>query len=200
MRNRMKDYYAALGVSKDANLQEIKRAYRKLAHQYHPDKAGKGNEEKFKEINEAYQVLSDPQKRQAYDQFGSADFASGFGGSGAEDIFRHFGNQGFGSSAGFGSLFDDLFGFAFAQMQVSLEVSLTQALLGDQVTFEVQGEKLTLDIPPGSHDGATFRFPGRGASYRGGRGDLLVSLKIRYPRQLTSEQKRLLQELKQTGL
>lgn len=203
-----KDYYDVLGVSRSASQDEIKRAYRKLAHQYHPDKAGKENEAKFKEVNEAYQVLSDPQKRQTYDQFGTTDFQSGGGFNGGaggyEDIFRQFGGQGGfgfgGGGGGFGGIFEDLFGAAFAQVQVQLEVSLTQALLGDTVNFEVQGQKITLDIPPGTQDGAAFQFPGKGASYRGGRGDLIVVLKIRYPRRLTNEQRRLLEELRKTGM
>jgi molecular chaperone DnaJ len=76
-----KDYYQILGVTKAATEDEIKKAYRKLAHQYHPDKAG-GSEEKFKEINEAYQVLSDKNKRAQYDRFGSADPMGGFGAGG----------------------------------------------------------------------------------------------------------------------
>ena len=75
----MKDYYTILGVAKGATEDEIKKAYRKLAHQYHPDKAG-GNEAKFKEINEAYQVLSDKKKRENYDRFGTAE-PGGFGGN-----------------------------------------------------------------------------------------------------------------------
>ncbi|MDO5426688.1 MAG: DnaJ domain-containing protein, partial [Coriobacteriia bacterium] len=70
MANNAPDYYKTLGVSKDADDKEIKKAFRKLAQKYHPD-AG-GDEEKFKEINEAYEVLSDPKKRQVYDQFGTA--------------------------------------------------------------------------------------------------------------------------------
>lgn len=75
-----KDYYKILGVTKTASEDEIKKAYRKLAHQYHPDKAG-GDEKKFKEINEAYQILSDKNKRATYDRFGTADMP-GFGGQG----------------------------------------------------------------------------------------------------------------------
>lgn len=77
----MKNYYDILGVTKISSEEEIKKAYRKLAHQYHPDKAG-GDEAKFKEINEAYQVLSDKNKRAQYDRFGSADGPAGFGGFG----------------------------------------------------------------------------------------------------------------------
>ena len=73
-----KNYYDILGVSKTASVDEIKRAYRKLAHKYHPDK-GDGDEARFKEINEAYQVLGDSQKRQQYDTFGSAGFGAGQG-------------------------------------------------------------------------------------------------------------------------
>ena len=73
----MADYYSTLGISKGASADDIKRAYRKLAHQYHPDK-GKGDPEKFKQVSEAYQVLSDPSKRQQYDQFGST-FSGGRG-------------------------------------------------------------------------------------------------------------------------
>lgn len=77
----MKDYYHILGVGKAATDEDIKKAYRKLAHQYHPDKPG-GNEQKFKEINEAYQVLSDRAKRAHYDRFGTAEPMGGFGGAG----------------------------------------------------------------------------------------------------------------------
>ena len=95
-----KDYYATLGVDKNASADEIKRAYRKLAKQYHPDvNKEPGAEAKFKEINEAYDVLGDEQKKARYDQFGSADPNAGFGG--AE------GFSGFGGAGGFGG-FDDI--------------------------------------------------------------------------------------------
>ncbi|WP_411168650.1 molecular chaperone DnaJ [Clostridium sp. MB05] len=101
-----KDYYASLGIEKGASDEEIKRAFRKLAIKYHPDK-NQGDteaEDKFKEINEAYQVLSDPEKKARYDQFGSVDFdGSGFGSGG-------FGGFDFSEMGGFGDIFDSFFG------------------------------------------------------------------------------------------
>lgn len=197
----MKDFYAILGVARTASQDEIKRAYRKLAHQYHPDKSGQGNETKFKEINEAYQVLSDSRKRQGYDQFGASDSSSAGGGFGnADDLFRQFGQSEFSFGGGFGSIFEDLFGAAMAQTQVQVEIRLTQALLGDSLNFEVQGQKITLDIPPGTQDGDSFRFPGKGGAYRAGRGDLIVAVRVKYPRRLSSEQRQLLEDLQKSGL
>ncbi len=89
-----KDYYKILGVSKDASQEEIKKSFRHLARKYHPDVAGKDSEEKFKEINEAFQVLGDPQKRSRYDQFGSDTFRpeefTGFRTPNFDDLFRDF--------------------------------------------------------------------------------------------------------------
>lgn len=100
-----KDYYETLGVGRDASADEIKSAYRKLAKKYHPDlnKGDEGAAQKFKEVNEAYQVLSDDQKRRQYDTFGTADGnAGGFGGQGGFGGFEGFG--------GFGDIFDNIFG------------------------------------------------------------------------------------------
>ncbi|MCB0035151.1 MAG: DnaJ domain-containing protein, partial [Anaerolineales bacterium] len=98
-----RDYYEVLGVSKNAQQSELKKAYRRLARQYHPDvNKEEGSDEKFKEINEAYQVLNDDQKRAAYDRFGHAAFEQGGGGGG----------HGFGAdfASTFSDIFDDLFG------------------------------------------------------------------------------------------
>ena len=197
-----KDYYDSLGVQRDASADEIKRAYRKLALKHHPDKGGTSNEAKFKEVNEAYQVLSDPKKRAAYDQFGSAEGFGGFGaggGQGFEDIFG--GRGGFAGGGGLGDIFESFFGQAFAQVQVELAVKLTQALLGD--TIEVQtpyGERVTMKLPAATQDGQTFRFPGKGQPYRGGRGDLMITIRIRYPDRLTPDQKKALEQLRSSGL
>lgn len=204
----MKDYYAILGVAKTASADEIKKAYRRLAHQHHPDKAGSGNEAKFKEINEAYQALSDPTKRQRYDQFGSAEgpsaggFGGGFGGGagGFEDIFSQFGGRSGSSSGGFGSIFEDLFSSAMAQMQVQVEIMLTQALLGDKLEFSIDGQRIALTIPPGTQEGDSFRLAGKGGTYRGGRGDLIVTVRVKYPQRLNNEQKKLLEQLRRTGM
>ncbi len=107
-----KDYYEVLGVSKTANKEEIKKAFHKLAHQYHPDKKG-GDEKRFKEVNEAYQVLSDEKKRAQYDQFGHAGAGGpGYGGFGGFDAS---GFQGFGGFEGvdLGDIFGDMFGGGF---------------------------------------------------------------------------------------
>jgi DnaJ-class molecular chaperone len=105
-----KDYYKILGVEKNASADEIKKAFKKAAMQHHPDRPG-GDEAKFKEINEAYQVLSDAEKRQRYDQFGS-DFEQqgGFSnGAGWEDVMSAFRGGGF-AGGDFGDIFGDLFG------------------------------------------------------------------------------------------
>jgi len=104
------DYYSILGIDRNASQDEIKKAYRKLAHKYHPDKNG-GTDEKFKEVNEAYQILSDSKKKSNYDNFGSAFGDGGFqGGFDFSDLFR----GGRGSSGGFEDLFgafSDMFGY-----------------------------------------------------------------------------------------
>lgn len=138
------DYYNILGVSKDASDDEIKKAYRKLAHKYHPDKQG-GDEKKFKEINEAYQVLSDKSKRQQYDQFGQT-FQGGQGGFGGFD-FSGFSASGgptggwefdFGGG-GFEDIFADIFGGGTrrsrrkargADIQVDIEIDFAEMVKG----------------------------------------------------------------------
>ena len=118
-----RDYYQTLGVARSATADEIKKAYRKLAMQYHPDKNpnNKKAEEKFKEITEAYEVLSDDEKRKGYDQFGhaGASGANPFGGAGGFGGFRQSGGRpgagGFGGGPG-GDPFQDIFGDVFGDI------------------------------------------------------------------------------------
>lgn len=142
----MKDYYEVLGVSRGASEEEIKKAFRKLAHQYHPDKAG-GDEKKFKEVNEAYQVLSDKQKRAQYDRFGrtfdNSGGGSGGGFQGAGGPFAGFDFGGFSADQfGFDNL-DDILGSFFGggtrrsqarqkgnDIQVLLDITLKEAFFG----------------------------------------------------------------------
>ena len=97
-----KDYYEVLGLQKGASENDIKRAYKRLASKHHPDKnqGSKDAEEKFKEINEAYEVLGDAEKRAAYDQYGHAAFEQGGGGAGGFGGFEGFGGGGFGGFGG----------------------------------------------------------------------------------------------------
>ncbi len=151
------DYYQILGVSRNASIDEIKKAYRKLAHLYHPDKSG-GDEKKFKEINEAYQVLSDPQKRRQYDQFGQAgpQFSQGFSDFGERQDFQStnfdFGNLhfDFGSFGEFGDIFESMFGgkshtanyeknLRGEDLEIALKIDLKEAVFG--TTKEIRLKK-----------------------------------------------------------
>jgi len=209
-----KDYYQILGVEKNASPEDIRKAYHRLAHLYHPDKGG--DENKFKEVNEAYQTLSNKDKRAQYDQFGRVfeggsapggqaggwnfDFGqSAQGGSGwdASDL-----NDLFGGRFGFGDIMGDIFENMRSQVQAEVEISLTQAMLGGEVQLKTfDNDTVTLDIPPGMRDGTSFRFRGKGRSTRRGRrGDLTIIARIRLPDHLTREQRELFEKLRQTGL
>lgn len=137
-----KDYYQILGLSKGATEADIKKAFRELAHKHHPDKEG-GNAEKFKEINEAYQVLSNPQKRAQYDQYGRTfDQGQGFGGGG----FGGFQGANF-DMGDLSEMFGDMFGFGSRRggrrqarggdIEVSVNIGFTEAAFGAEKTFEL---------------------------------------------------------------
>lgn len=147
-----KDYYQLLGVSKDASTADIKKAYRKLAHKYHPDKGGtKEDEQKFREVNEAYQVLSDSTKRKQYDSFGAAGPGGpGFGGQSGQG-FEGFGGQDFGFG-GLGDIFEQFFSGGAqtrtrgpargADLEVQLSLSFEEAVKGTTRKIKV-GRRVT---------------------------------------------------------
>ncbi|MBV8061999.1 MAG: DnaJ domain-containing protein, partial [Nevskia sp.] len=179
-----KDYYKILGVPRSAGADEIKRAYRKLARQYHPDKnKAKNAEDKFKEVNEANDVLGDPKKRQAYDQLGAnwragerftpppgwnfeggfhggRPGAAGFGGAGNfSDFFSTlFGNAG---AAGFSGGFDEEeagFGRGAQDQRAKLAVSLEDSYAGATRNLAVGNRTLSVRIPKGIGAGQTIRL------------------------------------------
>jgi curved DNA-binding protein len=190
-----KDYYNLLGVSKTASQQEIKSAFRKLAAKHHPDKnpGDKKAEEKFKEINEAYTVLSDDEKRKFYDQYGTAEgrppfSQGGFQGNinpedfaGFSDFFQGLFGQGGFSGSGFGgrsTRFGDPFG-QYQQMprdvEASLEIDLLQAYQGATTTISLSGRRIDVTIPKGAREGTKLRLRGQAAS----GGDVILILKLR---------------------
>lgn len=196
-----KDYYAVLGVPKDSTAEAIKKAYRKLALKYHPDKnpGDKKAEEKFKEITEAYAVLSDAEKRKQYDQFGESGFHQRYS---QEDIFRGFDVGDIFREFGFGT--DDIFSHVFGggagaratfhsgrprtikgqDFVMRLTIPLRQAILGGErrIDFRRDGraEHLQVRIPSGVETGQKLRVGGKGgASPTGGPpGDLFLEIEV----------------------
>jgi molecular chaperone DnaJ len=203
-----KDFYKILGVAKDASDADIKKAYRKLAREHHPD-TNSGNtasEKKFKDISEAYSVLSDPDERQQYDAIramgGGARFApggAGGGNGGFEDMFgglftgntgRHAG--GFNPSAGgIPPEFADLFGGGFGQTgfqrapskgadrTASTSISFSGAIRGTTIGLrEPSGEVIDVRVPAGIKDGQKIRVRGKGQPGPAGNGDLVVTVSV----------------------
>lgn len=195
-----KDFYSLLNVSRSATPEEIKKAYRKLAMEYHPDKnpGNKKAEEKFKEFSEAYEVLSDPKKREAYDQFGHA--GPGFGGGGPGG----FGGNPFGGAGGFGGagaggadfqdIFGDVFGDIFgarqgggagprtrraakgADLRYTLNVSFEESALGAEKVISFirqrngkdESAKLSVNVPAGVKQNQRLKLAGEGDTPPGG--------------------------------
>jgi curved DNA-binding protein len=193
-----KDYYQTLGVKKGAPPEDVKKAYRKLAVKYHPDKnpGNKEAEEKFKEISEAYAVLSDPQKKAQYDQFGSTGFHQRFS---QEDIFRDFdfGDIFQGTGVGTEDIFSRIFGGGFqgggryrprkqkgSDYAMELPITFRESAEGGEkrVSFLRDGEKeeLSVKIPPGIESDAKLRVQGKGEKGQQGgpAGDLYLTIKV----------------------
>lgn len=197
-----KSLYETLGVSESASADEIKKAYRKLARKYHPDiNKDPESQDKFKEINAAYEVLSDSEKKAQYDQFGDqmfggqnfSDFARSQGGEvDLDDILRSmfggggFSSGGFGSSRGFGgqsgfggSGFGGGYGAPDLDIKTTITVPFITSVLGGKhhVTTE-SGENFDIKIPAGIKTGKTLRVRNKGKSYSGQRGDLLITVTV----------------------
>lgn len=185
------DLYSILGVEKTATQNEIKKAYRALARKYHPDiNKTKEAEAKFKQINEAYEVLSDEEKRKNYDRYGRADFSSNGGFSGF---------SGFGKNRG-GFSFDDLFGgMNFKQanfgggfsagfsgfededldINSSITIDFDFAIKGGKKDIVINNQNYPVNFPAGLKDGEKIRLKGKGKkSYTGKVGDILLSVKV----------------------
>ncbi|MAW34521.1 MAG: molecular chaperone DnaJ [Gammaproteobacteria bacterium] len=184
------DYYEILGLSKGASDDEIKKAFKKKAMKFHPDRTGndKSAETKFKEAKEAYDVLSDPQKKSMYDQYGTTDFGGGFGGG--------FGgrSQGGFNASGFEDVFEDLFGDIFgggrarnpnraykgADLEYHLQLTLEEAAFGIEkvVKFRTKNEdkEISVSIPAGVDNGDRVRLSGKGEAgiNQGPPGDLFI--------------------------
>jgi curved DNA-binding protein len=196
------DYYATLGVARNATPAEIQKAYRKLAKKHHPDiNKEKGSEDQFKKVNEAYEVLKDPETRKKYDQLGS-NFRSGDpftprggGAHAGPDLGFDFGEAFSGS--GFSSFFDSLFGSQYSQRQeqdfggsieqeATIEISLEESLNGvdKEIIVKPMGaganRRIHVRIPPGAAEGSKIRLRGQGRSrVKGGKpGDLILRVKM----------------------
>ncbi len=202
------DYYKILGVDKNADEKEIKKAYRKLARQYHPDMnpGNKDSEKQFKEINEAYEVLSDADKRAKYDQLGAnyqryqqmggqpggfnwGDFANSGGYNPSTGAYRVEFNEGGGD---FSDFFSTIFGGGRTRetykqpirgrdLEQPIEITLEEAYKGTERVLNRGGKKRTIRIPPGAKDGTRIRVAGEGeAGYASGQsGDLFLVVSVK---------------------
>ena len=173
-----KNFYATLGIPQDASISEIKKAYKKLARENHPD-LNPGDleaEKRFKEVSEAHSVLGDERKKQEYDQIRSMG-ASGFGG---------FTSQGF-TVDDFGDIFEnlgDIFGFGGRRKgqtyQTNINISFTEAASGIEVVLPLENESIKVKVPAGVDNGSVIRLRGRGGPGAAGApdGDLLVQVSV----------------------
>lgn len=194
-----KSLYETLEISENASESEIKKAYRKLARQYHPDvNKDPGAEEKFKEINAAYEILSDKEKKQQYDMHGDSmfggqnfhDFSRSHGGAGSmEDILREmfsggggFGGGGFGSGNPFGGAGGFGGGGFHQEPNLDIETSVTipfiVSILGGSHSVSLQGERFDIKIPAGVKSGEKMRVKGKGHAQGGRVGDLFLKITV----------------------
>jgi DnaJ-class molecular chaperone len=196
-----RDYYEVLGVERGASETEVKRAFRKLARELHPDVNAHDPqaEEKFKAAAEAYEVLSDPEQRQVYDRFGHEGLRSGGfpqGGAGFSSIEDLL-----------GAVFGGAFGFEVRRGPMrgqdllhSVEISAVQAMLGAKVTIPSHEGEREVELPPGVQHGAQFALRGHGlpGANGGPPGDLRVVIHVIVPTDLSAEQRELAEKLEES--
>ena len=222
------DYYKILGVDKTIPQKDVKKAYLKRAKQFHPDlhpddpKA----QAKFQALQEAYDVIGDPEKRKKYDQYGEqwkqADQFGGFGagGAGGGNPFGGFDFSSFTSGGGFSSFFEDLFGrkgrqgggfggfqgfssggsarTSSGEMNANVSIDLYTALLGGEVMLTLSnGQKVKMKIKPETQPGTKVRLRGKGYDRGDGTfGDLIITYQVKLPTNLSERQKELLRQLR----
>lgn len=204
-----KSLYATLEIDSNASQDDIKKAYRKLARKYHPDiNKTKEAEEKFKEINSAYEVLNDPQKRSQYDRFGDSmfgnqsfqDFArsqdanvdlndilnsifggnfAGFGGGGFSKNFSGGFSSGFGNSNFGGSSFTSGFNQPDLDIQRSIEIEFKESCLGIKKSLSINGDTFSINIPAGIKHGEKLRVKNKGNISGNQRGDLFLVVNVK---------------------
>jgi DnaJ-class molecular chaperone len=196
-----RDYYEILGIERGASETEVKRSFRRLARELHPDVNAHdpGAEEKFKAAAEAYEVLSDPEQRQAYDRFGHEGLRSGGfppggpGFSSVEDIFS--------------AVFGGAFGFEVRRgpmrgqdLMHGVEISALQAMLGVSVKIPSHEGEREIELPPGVQHGTQFALRGHGLPGSGGGppGDLRIVIHVIIPTDLSDEQRELAEKLEET--
>ncbi|MCI2236122.1 J domain-containing protein [Helicobacter sp. CaF467b] len=203
-----KSLYETLEVSSNATSEEIKKAYRRLARKYHPDiNKEKDAEEKFKEINAAYEILSDEKKRKQYDQFGDSmfggqnfhDFARGQGNVDLDDILSQiFGGGGFSQGAGNFGGFSGFGGFGgfggFNQksqpnldITAQITIPFSTAILGGKHNVSLQSQNFDVKIPAGIKNGETIRLKGKGNTMGNQSGDVLLKVSVAPHPQYTQE-------------
>ena len=186
-----RDYYEILGVDRSVSESDLKKAFKRLAIKYHPDKnpGNKEAEEKFKEAAEAYEVLSDQAKRQTYDQFGHQGVNSNFGQSGFQNVdINDIFNNIFGDEI-FGDIFGDIFGRGGTRrpprgrnIQMAYEMTLEEAVFGKDVEIRLpnSNKKVSVNIPAGVDTGNKIRLSGEGepSQYGGENGDLFIVVQV----------------------
>ena len=218
------DYYKILGVQKDIPQKDVKKAYLKRAKQFHPDLHPEDPKAKakFQALNEAYDVIGDPEKRRKYDQYGEQwrqaeafnGGTGGFSGAGGGSPFEGFDFSSFKGGGGFSSFFENLFGGGARQAgsgfggfggfsrqqapqdtQASVTIDLYTALLGGDVVIALNsGQKLKLKVKPGTQPGAKVRLRGKGQQGT----DLIITYQVSIPTSLSPRQQELVRELQRS--